>query len=366
MRMVPEVGLEPTRGCPHGFLRPARLPFRHSGIADIIVIPAQSVKREVSPPMRSKRLVIILIAIAVLFLLSLFAVGGLLIAGLVALSSEGGFGDKIALIHVEGVMTAGRGSGGVFGDTVSGSERIVSLLEKARRDDSVKGIVIRVNSPGGSPSGAQEIYHQIDRVRRDGKKVTISMGDVAASAAYYISSAADRIYADPATMTGSIGVIMETANLQGLWDKLGVDMGALTTGKYKDTGSPNRPMRPDEKKLLQGVLFDIYDQFVTDVAKGRKLEKSYVRSLADGRIFTGRQALKLKLVDRIGGLHDAVRSAADEAGIAGDYEVVRYDQDGVLDILLGTGETSVQGVGDGGMLDYARKLLMDRRAGTIR
>jgi protease-4 len=166
-------------------------------------------------------------------------------------------------------------------------------------------------------------------------------------------------------MTGSIGVIMETANLQGLWNKIGVDMGALTTGKYKDIGSPNRPMRPDERKLLQGMLFDIYDQFLTDVSKGRKLDKAYVKSLADGRVFTGRQALKLKLVDKIGGLQDALRSAADDAGIAGEYHVVQYDQEGLMDILFGSAGNSSSGT-QPGLTDLARRLLLDDRAGRIR
>mgnify|MGYP001049615324 CR=1 FL=1 len=317
--------------------------------------------------MRSRRLVIIIAIAAVLLVLFVLMIGALFFVGFMTIGTGGGFGDKIALIHVEGVMTAGRGSSGVFGDSVAGSERIVSLLEKARKDDSVKAVVIRVNSPGGSPSGAQEIYNEINRLRKDGKRVTISMGDVAASAAYYISCAADRIYADPATMTGSIGVIMETADLHKLWGKIGVDMGALTTGKYKDIGSPNRPMRPDEKELLRTMLFDIYDQFVTDVAKGRKLDKKYVTSLADGRIFTGRQALKLKLVDKIGGLQDALRSAADGAGIAGDYEVVQYDRESLLDILVGSTETAVPGLDkDQGLTGFARKLLLSDKVMQLR
>ncbi len=316
--------------------------------------------------MRSRRLILIIVIAAILLVLFSITIVGVLFAGLAGLGSEGGFGgDKIALIHVEGVMTAGRGSAGVFGDSVSGSERIVSMLERARKDDSVKAVVIRVNSPGGSPSAAQEIFKEIEKVRAGGKHVTVSMGDVAASAAYYISCASNRIFADPATMTGSIGVIMETANLQGLWNKVGVDMGALTTGKYKDIGSPNRPMRPDEKKLLQEMLFDIYDQFLTDVSKGRKLDKAYVKSLADGRVFTGRQALKLKLIDKIGGLEDALRSAADDAGIAGDYDVVEYDQEGLMDILFGSTGSSSQGT-EPGLTDLARRLLLDDRAGRIR
>lgn len=318
--------------------------------------------------MKSRRLILIIVIAAILFVFLMLAVGALFVAGLVAVGSGSGWGDKIALIHVEGVMTAGRGSGSVFGDSVAGSERIVAMLEKARKDDSVKAVVLRVNSPGGSPSGAQEIYNAINRVRRDGKKVTVSMGDVAASAAYYISCASDRIFADPATMTGSIGVIMETANLQGLWNKIGVDFDSLTTGKYKDTGSPNRPMRPDERALLQSMLFDIYDQFVTDVSKGRKLDKAYVKSLADGRVFTGRQALKLKLVDRIGGLQDALRSAADEAGIAGDYDVVQYDNQGLMDVLFGstTGSASDLGKNESALAEFARKLLLADKALQLR
>ena len=316
---------------------------------------------------RAKRIILVVAIVAFLLLLLLFMMGAAIAVGLASLGSQAGFGEKIALIHVEGVMTAGRGSGGVFGDQVAGSERIVLMLEKARKDKSVKAVVIRVNSPGGSPSAAQEIYAQINRLRAHGKRVTVSMGDVAASAAYYISCAGDRIYADPATMTGSIGVIMQTAELHELWKKIGVDMGALTTGKYKDIGSPNRPMRPDEKELLQGMLADIYDQFLTDVAKGRKLDRGYVRDLADGRVFTGRQAQKLKLVDKVGGLQDALRAAANDAGIAGEFQVVQYDTGGLMDLLLGT-PSGAAGTGESnsGLESLARKLLLADRVMKLR
>jgi protease-4 len=168
------------------------------------------------------------------------------------------------------------------------------------------------------------------------------MGDVAASGGYYIASAADRIYADPATLTGSIGVIMETTELYELFNKIGVDMVTIKSGKHKDIGSPARPMTPEERQILQSVINDVFDQFVTDVSKGRKLPKAKVLKLADGRIYTGRQAVNLGLVDRTGSLEDALRAAARDAGIKGEFSIVEYERPpSLLDLMVGPTDTSV-------------------------
>jgi len=241
------------------------------------------------------------------------------------------------------VITAGRGSSGAFGGQAgAGAEQIIEQLEKFRKDDDVKSAVIRINSPGGSAAGSQEVYQEVNRCRKEGKKLTVSMGDVAASGGYYIASAADRIYADSATMTGSIGVIMETADISGLLNKYNINLGAIKSGKHKDIGSPTRPMTPDEKALLQGLINDVFDQFVTDVSIGRHMPKAAVLKIADGSVFTGRQAIKLGLVDKTGSMQDALRAAADDAGIKGDIETVEYQKNpGLIDVLFGSPDTKL-------------------------
>lgn len=310
--------------------------------------------------MQRRRLIIIILVAVLVPLLIVIAIA----AAWVGIGIAGtGFGDKVALIHVDGVITSGRGSGGLFGDGSAGSEYVVGLLERARKDGSVKSVVVRINSPGGSAAGSQEIYQEVNKVRRSGKKVTVSMGDVAASGGYYIACAADRIYAQPSTLTGSIGVIMATADVHELLGKLGIDLGSIKSGKHKDMGTFTRPMTPDERRIAQDLISDVFDQFVADVSKGRKLDKGEVKKLADGRVYTGRQALKLKLIDRLGGLEDALRAAADDAGIKGEFDVVEYERGGLLDFLFGGAGSSVsQFAGERSILgELARKLLTNDR-----
>ncbi|HUV05280.1 MAG TPA: signal peptide peptidase SppA [Armatimonadota bacterium] len=286
---------------------------------------------------RTTVIVILVVALVVLFII----VAAISVAVVVARVRPITGGD-VALIRVEGVITSGRGSVGVLGDGTAGAERIVKLLERFRKDRSVKSLVLRINSRGGSAAGSQEIYREVMRVRRDGKKVTVSMGDVAASGGYYIASAADRIYADPATLTGSIGVIMETADIHELLGRFGIGMNTIKSGKLKDIGSMSRAMTPEERKILQTLIDDVFDQFVSDVSIGRKLPRQYVVKLADGRVYTGKQAVRLRLVDRTGGLEDALRHAAREAGIRGEFSVVEYERyPGLLDLLFGGPESKL-------------------------
>lgn len=292
--------------------------------------------------MNRKSTTILIVVIAIVFLLALVA--AIVAATLIAARVEPFGGDRVALIRMEGVITSGRGSRGLLGGGVAGSERIVGILEEFRKDNSVKSAVLRINSPGGSAAASQEVYREIMRVRKSGKKITVSMGDVAASGGYYVASAADRIYADPATVTGSIGVIMETADLHELLERIGIDFGVIKSGKHKDMGSFSRAMTAEERKILQAVIDDVYDQFVTDVSKGRKLPKDQVRKLADGRIYTGRQALKLKLVDRLGTLEDALKAAASDAGIKGEFGVKEYERQlGLFDVLFGPTDVELSG-----------------------
>ncbi len=217
--------------------------------------------------------------------------------------------DRIALIRVEGVIVD--------------SQATVGELKRFSENPSVKAIVLRIDTPGGGVVPSQEIYDAIKRVRdKSNKAVIASMGSVAASGGYYIAAATDRIVANPGTLTGSIGVIMETANVEGLLQKIGVEGVVIKSGKYKDVGSPLRKMSPEERGLLQAVMDDVHKQFIEAVAEGRSMELRAAQVLADGRIFTGRQAKEAKLVDELGDLEDAIQLAAEVVGIEGEPKVV--------------------------------------------
>ena len=221
------------------------------------------------------------------------------------LSSE----DRIALIRVEGV--------------IMDSQTTVAELKRFSESPSIKAIVLRIDTPGGGVVPSQEIYDAVKRVRNKSNKAVIaSMGSVAASGGYYIAAATDRIVANPGTLTGSIGVIMETANVEGLLQKIGVEGVVIKSGKFKDVGSPLRKMSSEERGLLQGVMDDVHRQFIEAVAEGRSLELRTAQALADGRIFTGRQAKEVKLVDELGDLDDAIQLAADVVGIQGEPKIV--------------------------------------------
>ncbi|MDF0676520.1 MAG: signal peptide peptidase SppA [Nitrospira sp.] len=234
-------------------------------------------------------------------------------------------GDRIALVRVEGVILD--------------SQTTIEDLKRFSENPSVKAIVIRIDSPGGGVVPSQEIYDAVKRVRsKNNKAVIASMGSLAASGGYYIAAAADRIVANPGTLTGSIGVIMETANLEGLLQKIGVEGVVIKSGRYKDVGSPLRKMSADERRLLQAVMDDVHKQFIEAVAEGRSLEIRAAQALADGRIFTGRQAKEAKLVDELGDLEDAIQLAAEVVGIEGEPKVVeprrRFSLREILDSKL--------------------------------
>lgn len=216
--------------------------------------------------------------------------------------------DRVALVKVEGILLL--------------SEPLVEELRDYTRDSSVKAIVLRIDSPGGGVVPSQEIYNAVKNAKKEGKKVVVSMGSMAASGGYYIAAAADRIVANPGTLTGSIGVKMEFANLEKLLEKIGVKGMVVKAGEYKDIASPYREMSPEEKKLLQDVIDDVHSQFIKAVAEGRRLPEEDVRAIADGRIFTGQQALNLKLVDQLGDLADTVEVAGSLAGIQGEPAIV--------------------------------------------
>jgi protease IV len=221
-------------------------------------------------------------------------------------------GDVIGVLEIEGSIDSSR-------EAVHGLKRFVETR-------GIKAVVVRIDSPGGAVAPTQEIYNEIARVRKE-KPVVASLGSVAASGGYYIASACDRVVANPGTLTGSIGVIMELGNIEELMKKLGVKGYAIKSGPHKDIGSPFRPLTPEGRAILQGLVDNVHGQFVSAVAKGRKMPEAKVRDLADGRIFSGEQAKELGLVDELGGLENAIETAAKRAGIEGVPQVVYFRGD---------------------------------------
>lgn len=232
--------------------------------------------------------------------------------------------DRVALIYIEGTIVGESSSGGGFlsGITASSVE-IVNLLEQARKDPRVKGILLRIDSPGGSAAASQEIYNEIKRVRKE-KPVVVSMGDMAASGGYYVASSADYIFANPATITGSIGVIFSLIEMSDLMRKLGITDQTLKAGQFKDIGSTFRKMTEQEKNLLQEMLNQVHAQFIKAVAEGREMEEEKVRKLATGIVMTGEQALREGLIDELGGLEKAKAKARELANLPEDAPVVPY------------------------------------------
>lgn len=261
--------------------------------------------------------------------------------------------DTIGVITIEGVIgetTNILGIPQVTGDPVE-------QIRKAQEDNSVKAVVVKINSPGGSAAKSVEIYTELKRLKETGKKVIISMGDAAASGGYMAACGGDIIVANPATITGSIGVIMQYTNYEGLYDKLGLKEITIKSGPYKDMGSPTRDLTSEEKKILQGVIDDTYEQFVEIVSEGRKIPVEKVKELADGRIFTGRQAVKAGLVDKLGDFYDAVDIAAKEAGIKGKPVLKYYTAPSPWSILFGsTAHSTLQERG----LQILRVLFIDK------
>jgi protease-4 len=201
--------------------------------------------------------------------------------------------------------------------TISDSREIVGQLHELRKDPTIKAIVLRIDSPGGAVAPSQEIFRAVERAKKD-KKIVASMGTVAASGGFYVAVACDKIYASPGTITGSIGVISELPHVQDLLSLARVEVDTIKSGAMKDVGSPLRPMAPSERAFYQKFVDGVYEQFLADVAHGRKLDVDKLRPLADGRIFSGKEAQQLKLVDELGNFEDALEGAARLAGATGE------------------------------------------------
>jgi len=222
-------------------------------------------------------------------------------------NAEFEFGEKVGIIEIKGIIAE--------------SKNVIHNIKRFREDNSVKAIVIRIDSPGGAVGPSQEIFREIRKTSKS-KKVVASMGTIAASGGYYIAAGADGIVANPGTITGSIGVIMGFTNYQELLNKIGLVPIVIKSGKYKDIGSPVRKMKPEEKRILKDFARKIHRQFIQDIVEGRTMDRAKVESLADGRIFTGEESKELGLVDRIGNFEDAVEWAGRLGGIKGKISTV--------------------------------------------
>lgn len=275
-----------------------------------------------------KRILTWFLSVAAVFLLSV----AFFIAVVTYLSSESPLEKgNLALVEIEGPIYE--------------SKQILKQLEKVRKNDDYKAVVIRVNSPGGTVASSQEIHDAVLRLKGEGKKkVVVSMAAVTASGGYYLSAPADWIVANPGTLTGSIGVRLQTMNLEELMKWFHLKPETLKSGHYKDIGSPFRQMTAEEREILESLLRDMHHQFKEAVAQGRRLSAVEVEALADGRVFSGREALEKKLVDQLGSIEAAITKAGELAGIKGEPKVVMIPKErrSILDLVLGEASGSVQ------------------------
>ena len=263
-----------------------------------------------------------------LFVLAVFTLVYLTLhAGGEQASAFGGFGSKIGVVELEGVI--------LDPDTV------VTQLKKFADDDSIKAIILHVNSPGGGVAASEEIYREVKRIRDEKKKrIVASISTVGASGAYYISSATNKIYADNGSVVGSIGVISEWVNYGDLmrWAKLKPEV--LTVGEFKDTGDPTCELTSAERAYLQALIENMYGQFVQAVADGRHAKADDIRAIANGKVWTGQQALAMKLIDQVGDFQDAVKETAKSVGITGEPVLVHPEKDRKTLLDLMTGDVS--------------------------
>jgi len=260
----------------------------------------------------------------------------------VSLETETTVGARIGIVEAKGTIGEAAPSG-------IDSDKVVKLLKKYERDEDIKAVVLRVDSPGGAVAPSQEIHDAVKRIKAS-KKVVVSMGGMAASGGYYISAPADRIFAEPGTLTGSIGVIFLHFNVRGLLEWAKVEETTLKSGKYKDTLSPFRPIQESDREEIQSISDDVYSQFVQAVAQGRGMPEARVREIAEGRIYTGKRAKELKLVDELGGFDDAVAAAWGLAGQSGEPKVQYPPRDRELslrDLVRGAFQGAFQGATEG-------------------
>ena len=255
------------------------------------------------------------------FLLLVIVIGSLGLSEHRGLFSGGG--KRIAVVEITGL--------------IENPSDIIRQIKRYTKSDRIPAIIIRIESPGGGVVASQEIYEEVHRARSNGKIVVVSMGSVAASGGYYIACAADTIIANKGTVTGSIGVVAFFPDLEKMMEKLGIRVNVVKSGKFKDTGALYRDISPEDRDLIKEVVMDLYDQFLDDISYSRNMDKETVRSLADGRVFTGRQALHLGLVDILGNFEHAKTVTAAMAGLSPDTPTVtEKKKDFWSNLLTGT------------------------------
>jgi protease IV len=246
---------------------------------------------------RKRKALIIILSIVVLVFIVSFALG----------RRESPSGARIGVVEIEGV--------------ISGSKEAMESIVSFKDDPEIRGVILRINSPGGGVGPTQEIYREVIKLKSK-KRVYVSMGTACASGGYYIASAADRLYANPSTITGSIGVIMQLMTFEDVLKKIGLQSNTIKAGEFKDAGSPFRKMTPAEKEYMDGIVQNIYEQFVKDIAAGRKMNVEVVRGLAEGRIYTGTMAKDAGLVDALGNFYDTVDALKETLKIKGEPVLV--------------------------------------------
>ncbi|HHX99801.1 MAG TPA: signal peptide peptidase SppA [Methanothermobacter sp.] len=251
------------------------------------------------------------------FVVIVFFLAVLLIIGSGVGGISGGFGNTVAIIPVQGEITYSQSN--ILGGSVVSPQSVTSGITQAEKDSSVSAIVLDINSPGGSPVASEEVMNAVNNSK---KPVVVWISDSGTSGAYLAASSADKIYASPSSIVGSIGVILSLTDLSDLYQKIGVNQYSIKAGEYKDMGASYRDLKPEENDMLQGLVDENYEYFIKMVAENRNLDINYVRKIAEGKIYTGTQAKKLKLIDETGDKNDAIESAARLGGIKGDYKIV--------------------------------------------
>ncbi len=289
-------------------------------------------KNSISPPQKKKRRLIPYILI-MLALVAIIMVSAAAILNGFGIGGNMGTSQKVAVIYIQGTILSGSVPAGLGYAT---SEDISENIHSAVADKDVKAIVLRINSPGGSPAAAQEIIEEIKKAQARGIPVVVSMGDTAASAAYYIAAPADYIIANPSTVTGSIGVIWVFQNMSASYAKDGIDYQIVKSGELKDMGSTWRGLTDTEKGYANSVITEVYEDFITEVSKGRNINRSEVKTLADGRMYTGTRAKQLRLIDGFGDLYDAIDKAAELGKVKGEPKVVYMNRLSLSKLILGS------------------------------
>ena len=298
-----------------------------------------NLKKNSNFPPRKKKSRFIPYILITLALIAIILVSAAAILNGFGIGGNMGTSQKVAVIYIQGTILSGSVPAGLGYAT---SEDISENIRSAVKDKDVKAIVLRINSPGGSPAAAQEIIEEIKKAQADGVPVVVSMGDSAASAAYYISAPANYIIANPSTVTGSIGVIWVFQNMSASYTKDGIDYQIVKSGDMKDMGGTWRGLTDTEKGYANSVVMEVYEDFVTEVSKGRSINRSEVKALADGRVYTGTRAKQLRLIDDFGDIYDAIDKAAELGNVTGEPKIVYMNRVSLSKLILGSnsGEAS--------------------------